>query len=213
VLDASECPPTFGADPMQVRAYTEEGWAGLLSEEQDSAGLEAQYPLQLEGFVSHAQPCSRDLLFVLGGVGSGRFGEGLRVRELPIRGLLSSKLHLNAISTGAFARAGKIYQNRMIDLRLSNSKLWERALRLVQDLCGLGDRDALRVMLSALYEVDAPDEGLFDMEVARHLEHDRPGIVPLAILRAKGLGVSEARRAVAEEPVLRELLRSKLGSS
>ncbi|KAK7893617.1 hypothetical protein WMY93_022769 [Mugilogobius chulae] len=42
------------------------------------------------------------------------------------------KLMLNAISTGAHVLKGKIYQNYMIDLQVTNSKLYRRATRLLQ---------------------------------------------------------------------------------
>uniref|UniRef100_A0A665U4T3 SIS domain-containing protein n=1 Tax=Echeneis naucrates TaxID=173247 RepID=A0A665U4T3_ECHNA len=45
---------------------------------------------------------------------------------------LSTKLVLNAISTGAHILKGKVYQNHMIDVQVTNSKLYCRATRLLQ---------------------------------------------------------------------------------
>uniref|UniRef100_A0A3B3D1B1 SIS domain-containing protein n=1 Tax=Oryzias melastigma TaxID=30732 RepID=A0A3B3D1B1_ORYME len=45
---------------------------------------------------------------------------------------LSTKLVLNAVSTGAHILKGKIYRNHMIDLQVTNSKLYRRAARLLQ---------------------------------------------------------------------------------
>ena len=45
---------------------------------------------------------------------------------------LSTKLVLNAVSTGAHVLKGKIYQNHMIDVQVTNSKLYRRATRLLQ---------------------------------------------------------------------------------
>lgn len=45
---------------------------------------------------------------------------------------LSTKLLLNAVSTGAHVLKGKIYQNYMIDVQVTNSKLYCRAARLLQ---------------------------------------------------------------------------------
>jgi len=45
---------------------------------------------------------------------------------------LSTKLVLNAVSTGAHILKGKIYQNHMIDVQVTNSKLYRRATRLLQ---------------------------------------------------------------------------------
>lgn len=45
---------------------------------------------------------------------------------------LSTKLLLNAVSTGAHVLKGKIYQNHMIDVQVTNSKLYGRATRLLR---------------------------------------------------------------------------------
>lgn len=45
---------------------------------------------------------------------------------------LSTKLLLNAVSTGAHILKGKAYQNHMIDVQVTNSKLYCRATRLLQ---------------------------------------------------------------------------------
>ncbi|RXN29340.1 glucokinase regulatory [Labeo rohita] len=45
---------------------------------------------------------------------------------------LSTKWCLNAISTGAHVMKGKVYMNYMIDLRVTNSKLYRRAINILQ---------------------------------------------------------------------------------
>lgn len=51
-----------------------------------------------------------------------------------------TKLALNILSTGTMVRLGKVYGNRMIDVAVTNSKLHDRALRILCDLTDL-DRD------------------------------------------------------------------------
>jgi N-acetylmuramic acid 6-phosphate etherase len=46
----------------------------------------------------------------------------------------ATKLVLNTISTTLMIRMGKVYQNLMVDLRASNDKLRDRALRILMDL-------------------------------------------------------------------------------
>ena len=46
----------------------------------------------------------------------------------------ATKLVLNMLTTGAMVRMGKTYSNLMVDLRATNSKLEERALRIVETL-------------------------------------------------------------------------------
>jgi N-acetylmuramic acid 6-phosphate etherase len=45
-----------------------------------------------------------------------------------------TKLALNILSTGTMVRLGKVYGNRMIDVAVTNTKLEDRALRILEDL-------------------------------------------------------------------------------
>jgi N-acetylmuramic acid 6-phosphate etherase len=57
-----------------------------------------------------------------------------------------TKLALNILSTGTMVRLGKVYGNRMVDVAVTNNKLRDRALGILQDLTGLG-RDAANSLL------------------------------------------------------------------
>lgn len=46
----------------------------------------------------------------------------------------ATKLALNIITTTAFTRIGKVYSNLMVDLRATNAKLTDRALRILVEL-------------------------------------------------------------------------------
>ena len=48
----------------------------------------------------------------------------------------AQKLVLNMISTCAMVKTGKVYENMMINLRPSNSKLRKRMLRIVSEIKG-----------------------------------------------------------------------------
>ncbi|NJR63052.1 MAG: N-acetylmuramic acid 6-phosphate etherase [Cyanobacteria bacterium CRU_2_1] len=49
----------------------------------------------------------------------------------------ATKLALNILSTGVMVKLGKVYGNRMVDVAVTNSKLYDRALRILQDLTDL----------------------------------------------------------------------------
>jgi N-acetylmuramic acid 6-phosphate etherase len=49
---------------------------------------------------------------------------------------------LNIISTGVMVRLGKVYGNRMVDVAVTNKKLRDRALRILQDLTDLSREEA-----------------------------------------------------------------------
>ncbi len=53
-----------------------------------------------------------------------------------------TKLALNILSTGAMVRLGKVYGNRMVDVAVTNQKLRDRALRMIEDLTQLNREDA-----------------------------------------------------------------------
>jgi N-acetylmuramic acid 6-phosphate etherase len=60
----------------------------------------------------------------------------------------ATKLALNTISTTLMVRAGKVYENLMVDLRASNAKLRDRAARILSALTGL-ERQAAFAALDA----------------------------------------------------------------
>jgi N-acetylmuramic acid 6-phosphate etherase len=53
-----------------------------------------------------------------------------------------TKLVLNILSTGTMVKLGKVYGNRMIDVAVTNRKLHDRALGILQDLTDLSREDA-----------------------------------------------------------------------
>ncbi len=59
-----------------------------------------------------------------------------------------TKLALNILSTGSMVRLGKVYGNRMIDVAVTNVKLHDRALSILQDLAQL-DRPTAETLLES----------------------------------------------------------------
>ena len=49
----------------------------------------------------------------------------------------ATKMALNILSTGVMVRLGKVHGNRMVDVAVTNSKLEDRALRILRDLAGV----------------------------------------------------------------------------
>ncbi len=58
----------------------------------------------------------------------------------------ATKLALNILSTGVMVKLGKVYGNRMVDVAVTNQKLKDRALRILQDLTNLS-REAADTLL------------------------------------------------------------------
>lgn len=58
----------------------------------------------------------------------------------------ATKLVLNQITTIAFVRLGKCYENLMVDLRCTNTKLWDRGARIVATITGINREDAMSLL-------------------------------------------------------------------
>jgi N-acetylmuramic acid 6-phosphate etherase len=64
-----------------------------------------------------------------------------------------TKMALNIISTGAMVRYGKVYGNRMIDVAVTNDKLYDRAVRIVSDLTELNRQEAEELLIKSQKKV------------------------------------------------------------
>lgn len=65
----------------------------------------------------------------------------------------ATKLVLNAISTAAMVRLGKVYRGRMIDVQPTNEKLRRRAVRIVCELAGVTPPGARRALHASDWSV------------------------------------------------------------
>jgi len=94
----------------------------------------------------------------------------------------AQKVALNLFSTLTMIRMGRVYGNRMVEVTLTNHKLWKRGVEILRELTGSewGQAEA------ALRVAD--------------------GRVSLAVLLLKGLGLEEARALLAETGSLRAAL-------
>ena len=61
----------------------------------------------------------------------------------------ATKMALNAITTGAMARAGKVYGNLMVDVKPINKKLVRRAERLISTISGADEKTAEKLLPAA----------------------------------------------------------------
>ena len=65
----------------------------------------------------------------------------------------AQKMVLNMLSTGSMIKLGKVYGNLMVDVKVSNRKLAERATGLVMQLTGADKEQAIAMLASAENEV------------------------------------------------------------
>lgn len=102
----------------------------------------------------------------------------------------ATKMALNILSTGVMVRLGKVYGNRMVDVAVTNSKLEDRALRILADLAAV------------------------DRSRGAELLAEAGGSVKVALLMAKaGLSAGEAKDSLTHhQHSLRAALQAQVAS-
>ncbi len=61
----------------------------------------------------------------------------------------ATKLTLNIITTTLFTKLGKVYGNLMVDLKATNNKLMDRAIRIVSSICEVDRSHAFAILKDA----------------------------------------------------------------
>ncbi|WP_347404985.1 N-acetylmuramic acid 6-phosphate etherase [Nodosilinea sp. LEGE 06152] len=92
-----------------------------------------------------------------------------------------TKMALNILSTGAMVRLGKVYGNRMVDVAVTNTKLRDRALRMLCDLTDLDraaaadllDRSHQQVKLALMMHLGGLEAEAAAQRLAQHGGHLR----------------------------------------
>jgi N-acetylmuramic acid 6-phosphate etherase len=176
VLDASECPPTFSADPQMVQGIIAGGEAALsrATEASEDDPVTGARDLLERGFGP------RDILvgiaasgrtpYVLGAIAEARrmgaatvgisctpdseLARAAGIAITPLTGPeivagstrmkagTATKLVLNMLTTATFIRLGYVYGNLMVNLHATNSKLRDRARRIVAHAAGVSSEAA-----------------------------------------------------------------------
>ena len=187
VLDASECPPTFGTHSELVvgliaggqAALTEavegaeDNWEGgaveiaeLAVNENDSViGIAASghtpYAMgglqeaKKRGALTVSIACNRPSpLEKLAEIGIALLvGPEVVSGSTRLRAGTAQKMVLNMISTAVMIRLGKTYSNLMVDVQPTNSKLRQRARRIVAEATGLDLHRATEILSACNGEV------------------------------------------------------------
>jgi len=182
VIEAAECPPTFGTPPRLVQAVIAGGRGAVF---RSAEGAEDDAPEGARQIRRRAHPgdvvvgiaASGVTPFVRAALDEARRRKALTVLvtcypAVPQRSArvvialavgpevlagstrlkagTATKLTLNTVTTGVFARLGKVYGNRMVDVRPRSAKLRARALGLVREIGGVGEGEAARLFEAAL---------------------------------------------------------------
>lgn len=183
VLDAAECPPTFGVEPSMVVGVIAGGSAALTrsqegaedNTEQAIRDVDSQNVGPLDVVCGLA--ASRRTPYVVTAIKRSKergaktiyittnprssFSLDVDVAICPevgpevimgstrMKSGTAQKLVLNMLTTASMIKLGKVYQNMMVDLQLTNQKLAERAKRIIMLATGVDYDTAAHVLQQA----------------------------------------------------------------
>ncbi|MGN6714363.1 N-acetylmuramic acid 6-phosphate etherase [Anaerocolumna jejuensis] len=183
VLDASECPPTFGSEPSLIQGYIAGGDIALRTavEGYEDSEEEGRNQVNLckvtEKDVVIGITASGGAAYVLGAVKQARelsaatigivnnpntklealcdiciaavVGPEVIIGSTRMKAGTAQKLILNMLTTTTMIKLGKVYGNMMVDLKASNIKLNERAIRIIRTVTGVDEEIASRYLEEA----------------------------------------------------------------
>ena len=137
ILDAAECPPTYG-DLKSYDFCANDVLVGIAASGRTPyviGGLRYAKEIGAPAIAltcSENAPVSREADIALAAV----TGPEVVTGSTRMKAGTAQKLVLNMLSTGAMIRLGKVYGNLMVDVKSSNEKLTERAQRIVTAATG-----------------------------------------------------------------------------
>jgi N-acetylmuramic acid 6-phosphate etherase len=183
ILDASECPPTFGTPPEMVQGLIAGGLPAVFqaqegAEDKEEGGKQA---LIDAGVTAKDIVCgiaaSRRTPYVVGAVKWAReigcktlfitctprseftldvdvpicavVGPEVVMGSTRMKSGTAQKMILNMLTTASMIRLGKVYENMMVDLQMTNAKLVERSKRTVMTITELDYDGATDLLLAA----------------------------------------------------------------
>ena len=181
IVDASECPPSFGVpyglvigliaggDKAITQAVefaedsTEQGWADLqrhfVSDKDVVVGLAASGTTPY--VISALKEC-RKLGIITGSISCNPNSPVSREADFPVEVVVgpefvtgstrmksgtAQKLVLNMVSTSVMIQLGRVDDNKMVNMQLSNVKLVDRGVKMVMDKLGITEYEVAKDLL------------------------------------------------------------------
>ncbi len=177
VIDAAECPPTFGTTPELIQAFIAGGKEAMFKAQEGAEDLEENGAKDVAAAKVNSKDvvcgiaASRRTPYVIGAVKKAKqLGaktiyitcnprEEFNIKEADVaicpyvgpevimgstrmKSGTAQKLVLNMLTTASMIRLGKVYENMMIDLQMTNKKLIERSKRIVMTITGVSYEQA-----------------------------------------------------------------------
>jgi N-acetylmuramic acid 6-phosphate etherase len=185
ILEAAECPPTFGTKPEQIRAVIAGGRDAVFEAREGAEDISSDGATAVAGLgagdVLIAVSASSVTPFALGALEAAKAagartilvtcssadqvadvadlvlaldtGPEVLTGSTRLKAASATKAVLNAITTAAMVRLGKVFGNLMVDLRPGSAKLEDRALRIIMKAGEVSRQEAERLYEAADGEV------------------------------------------------------------
>lgn len=180
VLDASECPPTFGVPDDMVVGIIAGGDTALRTAAENVEDSEEEAVKDLKNINFN----ENDIVIGLAAsgrtpyvIGALKYGNSIgavtscittsanspiaKLAKYPIEAITgpetltgstrmksgtAQKMIANMITTSSMIKIGKVYENLMVDVRMSNEKLISRGQRIIMDVTGVDKEEAKRYL-------------------------------------------------------------------
>ena len=177
VVDASECPPTFGTPVGMIEGFIAGGKEAMFRAQEGAEDKEENGARDVVAANVNSKDvvcgiaASRRTPYVVGAVKKAKalgaktlyvttnprkdfdidevdiaicpyVGPEVVMGSTRMKSGTAQKLVLNMLTTAAMIRLGKVYENMMIDLQMTNKKLVERSKKIVMIITGLSYDEA-----------------------------------------------------------------------
>jgi N-acetylmuramic acid 6-phosphate etherase len=209
IVDASECPPTFGTHPEMVQGLIAGGREAVFRSQEGAEDKIENATADIDALNVHEKDvvcgiaASRRTPYVVESVKRAHergartiyvttnprsefnlqvdvaicpeVGPEVIMGSTRMKSGTAQKLVLNMLTTTAMIRLGKVYENMMVDLQLTNRKLVERSRRIIMTVTGVDYETAATV-----------------------LERSDGHVKTALVMLARGVGPEEARKLLDE---------------
>ncbi|MBM4172468.1 MAG: N-acetylmuramic acid 6-phosphate etherase [Ignavibacteria bacterium] len=184
VVDASECPPTFGTPFGMIEGFIAGGREAMFRAQEGAEDKEENGAIDVIKVKVNRKDvvcgiaASRRTPYVVGAIKMAQklgaktlyitctprnsfnidkvdiaicvdVGPEVIMGSTRMKSGTAQKLVLNMLTTASMVRLGKVYENMMIDLQMTNKKLEERSKRIVMTITGVTYEEAEKYLLKS----------------------------------------------------------------
>ncbi|KAM8954206.1 glucokinase regulatory protein [Pelodytes ibericus] len=126
---------------------------------------------------------------------------------------LSTKWILNTVTTGAHVLKGKVFRNFMVDFKIGNSKLFQRAVSVLQRVSGHSKQRCTETLLQTIYGEQGLSEQIRNAAISKHVEEaaSKEKVLPKAMISLlRNCPIQESHMRLDSSSSVRAAIESSL---